>query len=232
VSDVRFPWESEDAPVGAATPLPRGAAPSKPRGRRPRATPVPAIPGGQHRPGWLHHHLTVTGPTDMIAAFTTAARGAGITPWATDSVGVEEYVFNLAASQPPALRRLSIKGCRVLARQYRERFEAHHARAAARVGCSRACPFDLHALLPVPDAILRLGAADASAQAWLAANWGADTLRQVTQRIDAGPGRRLPRSHAVVGYGFFTGGDTPQAAIMTVAARWAGLRFGLRPLPD
>lgn len=151
---------------------------------------------------------------------------------ALGDAGVEEDIFNLAAAQPPALRRLSVDGCRVLARQFRERFEAHHARAAARVGHSLTCPFDLNALLPVPDAVLRLGTADVSAQAWLAANWGAERLRHVTRRKDARPGRRLPRGHAVIGYGFFTSGDTPKAAITTVAARWPGLRFVLQPRPD
>ncbi len=183
-------------------------------------------------PAWLYHHLTVTGPAETVAAFASAARGSGVTPWATDGVDVEEYFFNLAASQPPALRRLSIEGCRILSRQFRDRFEAHHARAAARVGCSLACPFDLHALLPVPDAILRLGASDPVALAWLAANWGANALRHVTERPGAGPGRRLPRGHGVAAYGFFTGGDTPHVAVAGLAARWPGLRFVLRPRPD
>lgn len=260
MSDFRFPWESEDAPVGAATPLPRGAAPSKPRGRRPRAsvdtattgadaatpgthmatpgvhTATPGVhtatPAGQDRPGWLYHRLVVTGPAETIAAFAAAARGSGITPWATDPFAVEDDVFTLAAAQPPALRRLSIEGCRTLARQFRDRFEAHHARAAERVGHSRACPLDLHALLPVPDALLRRGNADPAASAWRATNWGTEALRHVTLLEGVGPGRRLKRGEVVIGYGFFTGGDTPQAAATHLAAHWAGLRFVLQPRPD
>ena len=49
-------------------------------------------------------------------------------------------------------RKLTVEGCRILARQFREKVEARQARAAALVGHSFACPFDLHALLPVPAA--------------------------------------------------------------------------------
>ena len=67
------------------------------------------------------------------------------------------------------------------------------AQAAALVGHSLACPFDLHALLPVPAAILQLGPTDPDALAWLAAHWGVtDRLRQVAVRDNASTGRRLP----------------------------------------
>ena len=36
---------------------------------------------------------------------------------------------------------------------------------------------------------------------------------------------------AIVGYGFFTAGETPHAAIAALAARWPGLHFVLRPMP-
>jgi len=36
----------------------------------------------------------------------------------------------------------------------------------------------------------------------------------------------------VIGYGFFTGGDTPHAAIATLAPRWPALRLVLQPRPD
>jgi hypothetical protein len=184
-------------------------------------------------PAWLYHHLVVTGPAETVETFKTAARGAGIIPWATDGHDVEAFVFDLAASQPPAVRSLNIEGCRTLARQFRERFEAHHLRAAEAVERSRACPLDLHALLPVPAPILRLGAADPAALAWLTTHWGTvDRLRQAAERPDLGPGRRLPRGHGIAGYGFFTDGDTPGAAIAQLVAQWPGLRFGLRPRPD
>jgi hypothetical protein len=51
------------------------------------------------------------------------------------------------------------------------------------VGQSRACPFDLHALLPVPGPTLQLGPSHPDALAWLATHWGiTDRLRQVVVR--------------------------------------------------
>jgi hypothetical protein len=167
-----------------------------------------------------------------VAGFAAAARGAGVTPWRLATDQLEEDLFLHAASRPPAERQLSIAGCHILARQFRTLVEAHHARAVARVGRSQACPFDLHALLPVPVSILSLGPTHPAALAWLSEHWGiTDRLRQVIERPDATTGRRLPRGNAVVGYGFFTAGETPHAATVRLAARWSVLRFVLRPRP-
>ena len=55
-------------------------------------------------------------------------------PWRLDVASIEEDVFNLAAAQPPAQRRLTIAGCRQLALQFRERVEAQHAGPAITLG--------------------------------------------------------------------------------------------------
>ena len=229
---VQTPWEPDPDPVQPA-PLKPPLPPRKPRGR-----PAPARSGTGASP-WPYHHLVVTGPAASVAAFAAIARGPGIVPWAQDGRAVEDWVFDLAASQPPRLRSLDIEGCRVLARQFRDRFERHHSRAAA--ACqARHCPLDLHALWPVPDRVLRLGPVDPAALAWMAAHWGVvDGLRHVAERPDLGPGRRLPRGHAWVGYGFFTGEGTAVSAAAMVArlgtrlgAGWPALRFVLRPGPD
>ncbi len=150
---------------------------------------------------------------------------------------LEEDIFNLAVSQPAERRNLTIAGCRILARQFRERVERRQGRAAALVGQGQGCPFDLHALLPVPNAILNLGPTHPETLAWLAAHWGVtDRLRQVTLLKRPKPGRRLPKGHAVIGYGFFTGshgsgGETPTVAIATLGARWPSLRLRLQPRP-
>jgi hypothetical protein len=160
---------------------------------------------------------------------------------------LEEDIFNLVASQPPARRNLTIAGCRILARQFRDRVERRQGMAAALVGQGNGCPFDLHALLPVPDAILDLGPAHQDALAWLAAHWGVtDRLRQVTLLKHPKPGRRLPKNFLVIGYGFFAGGnsggggspggagnsgETPAVAVATLAARWPALRFRLQQRP-
>ena len=234
---IRFPWDSEPAPV--APPLPPPDADPRPntrRGRRPwvvaeRARSTTADPQ------WLYHHLIISGPAAAVVAFAAAARGAGVTPWRLDLAMLEEDIFNLAASQPAAGRHLTIAGCRILARQFRERVEQRQARAIALVGHSQGCPFDLHALLPVPDAILDLGPTHSEALAWLAAHWGVtDRLRQVTLLKRPKPGRRLPKGHAVTGYGFFTGGngrggETPTVAIATLGVRRPSLRLRLQTRP-
>ena len=229
MTGLRTPWDPDPAPAEALLPGPTPTPKPKPRGRR---WALPDAGTAREHPAWLHHHLTITGPADAVEAFAAAARGSGVVPWQLDGAAMEEDVFNLAAAQPPVQRRLSIEGCRILARQVRDRVEARQARAAALVGRSWACPFDLHALLPVPDAVLQLGPSHPQAAAWLRENWGtADKLRHVAGRPDARPDRRLPRDHAVIGYGFFTAGDTPRAAVAQLAARWPMLRFVLRPRP-
>lgn len=140
-------------------------------------------------------------------------------------------MFVRAVAQPASQRSLTIEGCRILARQFRERVEAHQARAAALVGNSVRCPFDLHRLLPVPEPILALGPTHPAALAWLAVHWGTERVRQVELRGKATMGRRLPNGHAVMGYGFFTLGGTPRPAIDVIAARWPALRFVLQPRP-
>jgi hypothetical protein len=231
VSDFpRYPWESGPAPNKVKAPAETLQMTPKRRGRRPD-TAVRMAAGGTG-PDWLYHHLTVSGPAEMVDAFAASARGSGVVPWRLDGAEVEETVLNLALAAPwRREKQLTVEGCRILARQFRDQVEAHQARASAAVGKSRACPFDLHTLLPVPAAILALGPTAAKAQAWLAAHWGTERLRQVGVRENATTGRRLPNLHAVVGYGFFTAGDTPRIAVDAIAARWPALRLALVPRP-
>lgn len=227
----RTPWDDSPAaaPAGPAVTGEQAAPLQRPRrGRRPETT---RVVGGE-APVWLYHHLTVSGPAESVQDFAAAARGAGVLPWRFDGDRFEEDIFHRAATVPAAPRGLSIDGCHILARQFRSLVEAHQARAAARVGTAKDCPFDLYALLPVPEEILALGATHPDALAWLVANWGVtDRLRQVALRPGATAGRRLPRGHAVIGYGFFTTGDTPQRAITALGTRYPVLRFALVPRP-
>ena len=71
-----------------------------------------------------------------MGELATAARGAG-PGGSTAPARLEEDVFTLAVATPPSERRLSVAGCRILARQFRTRVEAHHALAVARVGRAR-----------------------------------------------------------------------------------------------
>ena len=224
--EFRTPWDA----VPVATPLPPASpALPKPRGRRP-ATQVAPVEADA---AWLYHHLTISGPASTVTAFGEAARGSGVVPWRLDGTRLEEDVFNFAASQPRPIRALTVEGCRILARQFRDRVEDRAAQAAVRVGRSRACPFDLHTLLPVPEAILALGPTHPNAEAWLSAHWGlTDSPRQVAERPGATAGRRLPGGYRVIGYSFFTAQETPHAAIAALGRRWPALRFDLRPRPS
>lgn len=248
MSAIQYPW---DPPAPVVTPPDPPPARAKPRGRRPAPAGPPAAAD------WLFQHLRVSGPADTVAAFAAAARGAGVIPWQLDLAGIEDDVFHLAITQPAARRNLSVAGCRILARQFRARVDLRQARAAARVGHSRLCPFDLHTLRPVPPAILALGPTHPTALGWLRTHWGVtERLRQVSELPRPAPGRRLPRGHAVHGWGFFTGRppaldvagaepaatpdrvhdphdtwETPAPALAAIAAQWPALRFALIPRP-
>ena len=232
----QYPWDTEPAPAATPSPpdpdSPTPKPKAKPRGRRPASVTRAAARATGAASDWLYHHLTISGPAEAVENFAAAARGSGITPWQLDFAAIEEDVFVRAVAQPASHRNLTVEGCRILARQFREKVEMRQARAAELVGQSFACPFDLHALLPVPATILLLGPTHPDALSWLAAHWGVtDRLRQVAVRDNASTGRRLKRGHAVIGYGFFTDGETPHAAIEHFEKRWPALRFLLQPLP-
>lgn len=236
---ISFPWDSprdcprdSEDPAAAPVPLAQAEPDRKPRGRRPLplAGRAPSAPAATPGTGWQYHHLTISGPVAAVDAFAVSARGAGVTPWRLDFDMLEEDIFHLAAAQPAARRNLTIAGCRILARQFRERVEHRQGRAIALVGRGQGCPFDLHTLLPVPDGVLDLGPTHPAALTWLAVHWGVtDRLRQVALLKRPKPGRRLPRGSRVIGYGFVTADETPTAAIATLAARWPALRFRLQP---
>ena len=198
---VAFPPGSDNSSPGAAPPLAGPALPT--------AEPCSAPPLRLPHTDWLYHRLTVSGPSGEVERFRYAAAGTGIIPWHLDLDVLEEDWFLLLMSPPRGLAApqtaLSTVGARVLARQLREAVAARHEAAIALVGRSRteavcrACPFDLHALVPVPDDILRLGPDDPASLAWLWEHWGTTkSLRYVedatTQRARGeGTPIRVPR---------------------------------------
>ena len=144
--------------------------------------------------------------------------------------------LRLVAPPPPQQQRsLSRAGARILAEQLRDAVLRRHDLALARVGHSRACPFDLHALLPVPEKILRRGPDDPVALAWLWAHWGTtDALRHVTAERAAGPARR---THPAAGAGamtitFWSADWSPWRALAAIGEGFPGLRFDLQPSYD
>ena len=183
-------------------------------------------------PDWLHHKLVISGtPTDVVQ-FRQAAAGAGIIPWHLDLDRMEEDYFHLllAAEQ----RSLSVAGARIFARQLREAVARRHDLAISRVGQSRTCPFDLHALIPVPPVILTLGPDEPQARAWLWEHWGTtEALRHVAQnasiRADASNG---DAAEATFCLSFWSADWTPWRALKDLDLRWPALRFDIRPSYD
>ena len=179
---------------------------------------------------WLHHRLLVAGPAGVLADFQAAAGGAGTIPWRLDLDRMEEDLFlMLAAPPPPQWRRLSLAGARTLAGQLRDAAEQRHAAAAARVGQSRACALDLHALVPVPDGLLRHGPDHPDALAWLWAHWGTTAALRHVAAGPVLPRRAAPGDPAALDVTFWSADWTPWRALATVAARWPALRFDVRP---
>jgi hypothetical protein len=185
---------------------------------------------------WLYHRLTIAGPQGEMAAFRAAARGAGAIPWHLDLDRLEEDCFHLLVSPPaPQRRTLSLAGARIVAGQLRDAVGRRHDLAVARVGRSRACPLDLHALVPVPDSMLRLGPDDAASLAWLWEHWGTtQALRHVAEDTTfSGVGRdRRPLGDAACQITFWSADWTPWRALARIAVCWPALRFDTRPLYD
>lgn len=170
---------------------------------------------------WLYHHLDIEGPDADLDAFASRAAGAGTIPWRLDLDLIEEDTFHTLA----VAGALSLDGAAILAGQVREAVGRRHRLAVGRVGHSRACPFDLHSLLPVPDDVLSLGPDHPEALAWLWAGWGTtDALRHVTRRPSSTPTR--------LSFSFWSADWTPWRALEVVRADWPNLRFTARPLYD
>jgi hypothetical protein len=181
---------------------------------------------------WLRHSLILTGPAEDVGAFRSAAIGAGIIPWHFPDLDAVEEDHRLALLRPPdGSPGLSPVDAKVLASQLREAMENHHVRVLASFRRSRACPFDLHALLPVPAAILRRGPADAASLAWLRSHWGViQPLRQV-QRLTGKEDGRLRRSGRL-DYVFWSADWTPWAAFRALRQAWPRLIFDVQPQYD
>ena len=203
----------------------------------PLSDPQPADAGAPLRlahTDWLHHRLTITGTDDTIAGLRVAAAGAGSIPWQLDLDQIAEDWFHLLVAPPAGQpRQLSAAGARVLAGQLRGAVERRQQLAVSRVGHSRACVFDLHALLPVPEAILRLGPDHPRALAWLWQHWGTTQMLRHVAEDPAQPKRRAPAAGQGAWHLSFWSADwTPWQALATLAGRWPMLRFEIRPTYD
>ena len=114
-------------------------------------------------------------------------------------------------------------GCRILAGQLRDAAEARQRRVAERAAKSRACPLDLHRLLPIPDRLLRLGPEQTETLTWLWEHWGTtQALRGVVQLPVPSPGPPHRPDPALVWLGFWSADWTPWRAILAAPRPLAG----------
>jgi hypothetical protein len=176
-------------------------------------------------PDWLAHTLTVTGPADRIAAFRDTAAGPGLPPF-QDRARLQEDVMHALLAPPPALRKISVAGARILAEQIGEQIDAHASRAAGR---GAVCPLDLHALVPVPLAVLGLPPRDPRLTAWLWRHWGTTwPLRHVEESNPTEPEvSGLPAGQGLCRYRFWSADWTPWAALATIRTAWPDLHIAV-----
>lgn len=80
----------------------------------------------------------------------------------------------------------------------------------------------------MPPAILKLGAGEARADAWLRQHWGVlDQPRHAALLEGCTAGKRLPGGHKPIVYGFFTEGPAPEPALRSLRAQWPELTLRL-----
>ena len=184
-------------------------------------------------PEWLYHRLSVWGPPRHVQEFARAAAGAGVTPWQCDYQRLEEdwaylILASLARRRAQEASAIHMRGVRALARRLRRRMEMEHEAALSWIGISRACPFDLHQLVPVPAEVLALGSDDRMARAWLWQNWGTTwPLRRVERQVIP-TGKHQPQWCV----SFWSADWSPWRAIAWLQRDWPELTFQLAPHYD
>ena len=186
---------------------------------------------------WLHHRLTVSGPVPDVAAWREQASGSGVIPWQLDLDRMEEGWFHLLAAPPPPQEgTLSVAGARILAAQLRDAVGRRHQLATAQAAHRKDCLLDLHALLPVPGALLRRGPDDPASLAWLWEHWGTtQALRHVALQPEpttSGRSDDASDGQATLRLSFWSADWTPWRAFAALRARFPALRFDLRPTYD
>jgi len=183
-------------------------------------------------PDWLHHELTISGAADAVAAFAQAAAGAGGIPWEYPNIDFEEDDRVLALVSPPdGSRGLDLASAQILARELREATLARRNKMTAAKGQKPSCPFDLHALVPVPPDILRLGPDHPASMAWLQTNWGTTWPLRHIQPVPRKPERRKRRTVQMT-LEFWAADWTPWAALATIKQNWPAIRLEIRPIYD
>ena len=165
----------------------------------------------------------------QVSAFAAAAAGAGVVPWRLDLAALEEDLFHRLLTGCPR-SRLSVDGLPGVCGTVPRNGGGPAGAGMALVGSSQACPFDLHALLPVPARVLALGPEDPAAQHWLRTHWGTTALRQVAGLPPLKGRSYLPPGHRVLRVGFFSADWSPWQALRQIRKTWPALRLVLQPV--
>jgi hypothetical protein len=174
-------------------------------------------------PDYVWSRLEVSGERELLYDFVNAAAGPGFLDWEIDWYRTyEEARGSALLGRAPSLGAASMVAHAITDRSWHR---VGAARRAAELDPTR-CPFDLNALIPVPEAVLRRGYRGAG-EAWLWRYWGIGSpLRQVTLEILQRPFQvRLPPLAAV--YRFLSEDWAPAVAIGAIRAAWPDLSFAL-----
>ena len=163
-----------------------------------------------------------------------AAAGAGVIPWQHGLGRAEEDWFHLLVAPPPPLTRsLSLEGARILAGQLRTAAEERLRLVAERSGESRACPLDLHRLLPMPEAVFRFGPEHPEARAWPWSHWGTtEAPRYVVELPVPKRGQPSKRDPGLLWLGFWSTDWTPWPAMRQLREHWPKRRLAVQPHYD
>ena len=208
--------------LAVSSPQPANSTPSPDSAPRPNNNgDILCLPN----PEWLPHAPTVTGPVADLAAFRRAAAGPGGIPWTTHYDRLEEDWINAMLTPPLSERGISVEGARILARQLRERVEQEDQRAAEAAFANTGCPLDLHALVPVPPRVLRLGPDDPAAIACLWENWTTTWALRGVAETEADHAAPLPDGHGALCYQFWSADWTPWHALTSIRVRWPSINF-------
>ena len=174
-------------------------------------------------PDHVCSRLEVSGEPQCLYEFVNAAAGPGFLDWEIDWYGAFDEAFGRSLiGGAPSLGAAAAVGHKLTDRSWHR---VGAARRAAELD-PRRCPFDLGALIPVPDAVLRRGYRGAG-EAWLWQHWGVGApLRHVTLEIVQRPfQQKLPALAAV--YRFLSEDWAPALAIGRIRESWPSLCFEL-----
>lgn len=174
------------------------------------------------QPEWIGNQLTVTGPVTELVRFRHEAAGPGVVPWSLDLDQFEETWVARLLAPPTDQRGITLQGARILARQLRDTIWETHEWAVGQMA-SRACPFDLNRLVPVPATILCLGVDHPEAQTWMWRNWGTTWGLRRVEKVSTGMADGLE-------YRFWSADWAPWPALVTIRERWPILTFELGSL--